>query len=302
MTKIIKAYSNNHLGDNIINMIFFYKLKDYIESNDIKIIYRCQEQYIKNLKDFNVSDNIIILPFDDIVHNDEYLLWQGNDPNHSNKNIEQTLCDMFNNFLIKNNIPISVDKFEYEDNDLLVRYKNIISNNDNYKNIEILVINSIPNSGQFTFNQEDFDDFLVKLSQKYKIATSKKVNDDIISLEDYSVKDIAAISTNVDIIIAINTGPSIPLYNKYTLDRVQKIYLLDHNSYPFNIRKVLRIKKINEINFLLEPNVENFDVKNNYEYNDLFYLLFIIITLFLVYIFYINYKFLSKKIKKINLF
>ena len=47
MSRIISTVSHAHLGDNIINFIFFYKIKDYIESNNILIHYYCLKQYHK---------------------------------------------------------------------------------------------------------------------------------------------------------------------------------------------------------------------------------------------------------------
>ena len=59
MKTIINVQSHNNLGDNIINFIFFKQIKEYIESNNIIIYYRCKEQFHKNLSDFNYSKNII---------------------------------------------------------------------------------------------------------------------------------------------------------------------------------------------------------------------------------------------------
>ncbi len=95
MTTVINSYCEFHLGDNIINFIFFYKIKDYIESNDIIINYHCNKSYHSNLMDFKCSDNIIILPIDKIG----YHLWQGTELPFGDNYIENVLCTMFNKFL-----------------------------------------------------------------------------------------------------------------------------------------------------------------------------------------------------------
>lgn len=51
----VQSYENLGLGDSIINFIFFKQIKEYIESNNIIIHYRCKAQYHKNLSDFNYS-------------------------------------------------------------------------------------------------------------------------------------------------------------------------------------------------------------------------------------------------------
>jgi hypothetical protein len=242
MSTIIEARNYYHLGDNIINFIFFYKIKEYIETNNIIIHYYCHRQYHNNLLEFKCSDNIKIMNYAEKGH----VLWQG--ATAYQEYIEDTLCLMFNTFLEKHNIPISVTSFEYEDADLFRRYEAF----DNiYKNVDILVINSFPLSGQYPgYNKHQWDDFAIKLSKKYKIATSQKVNDDIISLNMMSVKNIAAIATHVKIIIAINTGPSIPLYNKNILDNVEAVYIFGGSNH--NTRKFRELSRLEELSFLLE--------------------------------------------------
>jgi hypothetical protein len=239
---IIEVQNGHHLGDNIINFIFFYKIKNYIEENNITIHYYCLNKYHKNLLDFKCSNNIKILDYENKGH----VLWQGGSTPQQHY-IEDQLCGMFNIFLQKHNIPISVNLFEYKDDDLLKRHQML---DNKYKNIEILVINSTPLSDQYKYDKTVWDNFIVKLSSKYVIATTEKVNDSIISLHDSSVKNIAAIALNVKKIIAINTGPSIPLYNTDILDNVEIIYLLS-GLQQFKTRKVKLMRNIEDLNFLL---------------------------------------------------
>jgi hypothetical protein len=252
MSTIIEVNNHHHLGDNIINFIFFYKIKDYIEANNIIIHYYCWEKYHKNLKDFICSNNIKLFPCEDnIIHG--YVLWQATTTYEHF--IEDTLCKMFNIFLNTYNIPITVNSFEYEDPDLFKRFEEL---EDKYKKIDILIINSTPLSCQYNdYGIEsvrmDWDNFIIKLSEKYNVATTEKVND-ILCLETFSVKNIAAIALYVKKIIAINTGPSIPLYNTNILDNIEDLYLFGGGGqhYNFKTRKVTCLSKIEELNFLLE--------------------------------------------------
>lgn len=244
MSSIIEVQNAHHLGDNIINFIFFYKIKNYIEENNIIIHYYCWSKYHKNLLEFKSSDNIKIFEYE----NRGYVLWQGGSTPNKNT-IEDKLCNMFNIFLKKYNIPISVDSFEYQDPELFIRYENL---DNKYKNIDILIINSTPLSGQYKYNKKIWNNFIIKLSQKYLIAVTEKVNDSILSLHDMSVKNIASIALKVKKIIAINTGPSIPLYNTDILNNVEVIYLFGADNNNFKTRKLIcSYNQIDELNFFL---------------------------------------------------
>jgi hypothetical protein len=66
-----------------------------------------------------------------------------------------------------------------------------------------------------------------------------------------SVKNIAALALNVKKIIAINTGPSIPLYNTDILNNVENIYLFTNNYDNFKTRKIQIMQNLQEIYHLL---------------------------------------------------
>jgi hypothetical protein len=152
--------------------------------------------------------------------------------------MEDRLCIMFNECLKHYKIPITIDTFEYEDMNLFERLPHL----DKYKDVNVLVINSQPYSGQYHYNKKSWDEFIVKLSQKYVVATTEKVNDTILSLHDVSVKNIASIALHVKIIIAVNTGPSIPLYNTHILNNIDAFYLFDDCGSVFKPRLIKKIK------------------------------------------------------------
>jgi hypothetical protein len=242
MSLIIYIQNGHHLGDNIINFIFFYQIAKFIEENNIIIHYYCLPQYHKNLLEFKCSENIQIFGYENKGH----VLWQGNVPHL--RFIEDKLCNMFNIFLNKYRIPISVQSFEYKDPDLFTRFEVL---EDKYKNIDILIINSSPLSGQYIYNKPEWDNFIIQLSKKYVVATSKKIDDDkIISLEDFSVKNIASIAVKTKIIIAINTGPFLPFFNTDILDNVNVIYTFGGGG-QFKTRKIVEKTRINDLSFLL---------------------------------------------------
>ena len=241
MSRIITVENGHHLGDNIINFIYFHKIKDYIEKNNILIHYYCLKQYHKNLLEFNCSKNILIL--DILTYNRSgYVIWQAGYNRHHF--VEDNLCEMFNVFLQKERIPIQVNAFEYQDPDIITRYEGL---DEKYKKLDILIINSTPLSGQYPgYNKNEWDNFIINLSTKYVVATTQKVNDNILSLHVVSVKNIAAIALGVKTIIAINTGPSIPLYNTDILNNVNVIYLFGGTG-NFKTRKIQLVNNLNQI-------------------------------------------------------
>ena len=133
MSRILVLQNEHHLGDHIINFIFFYKIKDYIEENNIIIHYHCLEKYHNNLAEFNCSKNIIIKDWENIG----YVLWQETFPNPYNY-IEGKLCRMFNIFLKYADIPLLVNSFEYQDPELFTRSEKL---DDKYKNIDNEIFN-----------------------------------------------------------------------------------------------------------------------------------------------------------------
>ena len=60
--KCFYFYNIYNLGDHVYNMYFFNKLKDYLETNNIHILYYLNEQYINQVSEFIISKNIHIFP------------------------------------------------------------------------------------------------------------------------------------------------------------------------------------------------------------------------------------------------
>lgn len=241
----IEAYCKYGLGDSLICFIFFSQIKDYIESHNIHINYYCNEMHHKNLYEFNSSPNIHLLPYE----NKGYHLWQGTENLKSGKYIEDILCDMFNKFLAFHEIPIVLDKFEYRDSDLLIEDVNIEN-----QGIDTLIINSTPKSCQFSYDMNELNLFITELSKTKQVAVTEYLNDSIISLHDKSIRYVAAIAKTAKTVIAINTGPSLGLYNTEVLDAVDNVYLLDnapYADYKFKTRKFTKYTSLSELRFLL---------------------------------------------------
>ena len=87
-------------------------------------------------------------------------------------------------------------------------------------------------SGQFNYDENKWENAIQFLNSKYKIITTTKIKNINCTMDDnLSVKDIAAISTKVKVIIAVNSGVVPGLLNEYTLMNVKKFYIFDNRTY-----------------------------------------------------------------------
>jgi hypothetical protein len=259
---IIHFHGNHHLGDTLISFIVLYNLKDFFEKNNKTVYFYMKNEHIDQMNDFIPIKGMQIFDISNKPCN-SIELWDCNDyifePNgrknkyskmYSGLSQNRYYLNYFNIKLKELNIPISINRFCYEDEDLIYRYDNL---HDKYKNIDILIINSEPLSGQYIYNIDNWNRGIKILNEKYKIVTTKKVNENILCTRDdnLKIKDIAAISTKVKVVIAINTGPLIGLFNKFTLMHVKKFYIFDNRvylDYPnFEIKKKLRDISLKEL-------------------------------------------------------
>ena len=129
---------------------------------------------------------------------------------------------MFNLFLQDCELGIQVHEWIYEDPRIIVWHNQLP---EDYKNVDVLIINSTPLSDQYNYNKSVWNSEIIELSKRYKIATTEFVSSDILCLDKFKLKDIAALSINVNYIIGINTGALLPLFNTYTLENVKKMYI-----------------------------------------------------------------------------
>jgi hypothetical protein len=249
--KIYHIHNDKGLGDSVFNIIFFNIIKDYIVKNNIKIYYYTKNIYIKQLYEFiTIHQNIFLLPLFtkpkfslELWINNKFFRYTHEDTvlNSNTRTIyyNKFYKNFFNIVLKKLNFNISVNKLAYYDKDLLTRY-DVLPNK--YKNFDILIINSQPNSGQYDYNKNSWDNYIIELNSQFKILTTTKVHGVLCTYDDnLTIKDIASLSTRAKIIIAINSGVVPGLLNYYTLTNLKHFYNFDNRcfySYPnFENRK-----------------------------------------------------------------
>jgi len=246
-----------HLGDHIFNTYFFYKIKNYIENNNIIIHYYIKKDYHNEIKEFINSKNIIIKDFKNKgLHfhvggfnkiNGYYkYFFEYNILKSEKFPFDKMYIEYFNEISNKLNIPIKFDSFVNQDKTFLLDYETL---DEKYKNIDILIINSLPQSNQYKLNINEWTNFIYKLSSLFKIVTTLKVQDIPCTLDDkLSLKKIGAISTHSKIIIAINTGPTSSIFNYHTLNYTKKIYIFDNLVKFVTIPFLENIDDLNKIN------------------------------------------------------
>jgi hypothetical protein len=237
LAKVFHFFNTHHLGDNIFNLKFFFNISDIMKQNGISIKYYYDDAYVNNnrgeLERFVNKDTLSLHPIKDKPVN-SIEIWMGNDVD----GIHRDAFDTYYNAFYKNILKLiglegkDIDTSLYQPEPYLQDLYKDLNNkfNDKYKDLDILIINAFPNSGQMLYDKQKFDDMCAMLNKKYKIATTTYVNGDIKCTGDdkLMLKDIGAISTHVKYIIGVHSGPIVPCYNKDTKNHVKKwILFLD---------------------------------------------------------------------------
>ena len=257
-------HNEYHLGDNVFNLIFFNNIRNYIKKLNIYIYYYCQPEYMDQLIEFVSNNNVVLFPINNKPENSLQLWIENTQLKYTFSSVkdnseDKRVCynvfykNFFNIILTKLKINFMFTQYYYTDADLLTKY-NIL--NEKYKNIDILILNSQPFSEQYDYNKNEWDNYICELNKKYNVVTTTKVNNDIkCTMDDnLTIKTIAAISTKVPVIIAVNSGVVPGLLNIYTLTNVKQFFTFDsrcYYSYPNFVSK----NKITEITF---------DILNNF--------------------------------------
>ena len=253
--KILHCHGNHNLGDIMFNFIVLYNIKEYLEINNINIYFYMRRENIDQMNDFKPIHGIKLFDIS-LKPPNSIEIWDCNDYifEPGGKKLANSIIfsgmpqnvyyvKYFNIRLNALSIPFSLTNFYYVDEDLLERFEKL---DEKYKNIDILFINSNAMSGQYYYDENKWKHAIKFLNSKYKIVTTKKIDNNVLSTRDdnLKIKDIAAMSTKVKVVIAINTGVFTPLLNKYTLTNVKKFYIFDNRTYynypNFEMKKQLR--------------------------------------------------------------
>lgn len=247
LNNIYYLHNSYHLGDNVFNLILFYIIKEHIEKNNIQIYYYAKKEHLYQLKEFICSENIKLDSLENKPNN-SIEIWICNNffkyihsPKVFHISYNKFYINFFNNVLSKLKLNCSINKLFYIDNDLIERYDKIPSI---YKDFDILILNSQPLSGQYKYDKNLWDNYIINLNKKFRVLTTTKVDGILCTYDNrLTIKDIASLSTKVKVIIAINSGVVPGLLNYYTLTNIKHFYNFDDRcffSYPnFENKKLI---------------------------------------------------------------
>lgn len=242
-------YNEFHYGDNILNLKFFYNISKILKEKNIRVYYYYSYDYIKNKEELERYVDPAVVILHDISEKPENTiqLWMGKDFGDITRHDFEKYYDLFyKDILVYLGLDkLSIDTSLYQKEDYLL---NIYSQlNPKFHNLDILIINAEPKSGQWNnYDKTRMDAFCVKLSKQYKIATTNFINNDILCTYNETnnknrlkIQDIGAISTHVKYIISIFSGPICACFNIATKMNVKKWFICTHEPYNINDKMAL---------------------------------------------------------------
>lgn len=242
----IHIHNEYNLGDHIYQLHWCTKLLDI--NSDIEFYYYCRPQFHKDIN-YLLEDkyklNIHIKDFNDkpvnafntwINYNNIYANFVGlSRMTKTNMYYDKMYISVFGNIAknlnVENPIKTSID--------LLFDDQRLLKENELSDKVDLLLINSKPMSGQYTYDENGFNRFISKYKDQYRIVTTNNTSfSDIPCTLDYnlSLLDIGSLSNNAKIIVSVHTSPIIYCFNRFNINKDIKWYVL-HNfgvSYSFN--------------------------------------------------------------------
>ena len=265
---IVHYLHNIHgLGDSVFNVIFFNLIEERIIADNILFCYFTRNEYIQQLTQFikpGLVNHVKLFSLDqkpahsiELWINNKYFgyTFECNVLNSPQRiiNYNHFYLHYFRHVLQKLTINANIQSILYSDNDLLVRANAIPPE---YNPVDVLILNSQPFSGQYNnYNKCIWDKYIQHLNSNssLKIVTTTKVEGVLCTFDqNMTIKDIAALSTQAKVVIAINSGVFPGLLNVHTMESVKQFYIFDiycYYSFPnFQKKSCITEISINELN------------------------------------------------------
>lgn len=246
-----------HYGDNLLNLKFIYNISKKLKEKGIKIRYFYDSDYIKNVDELKryIDPEVLTLetgnkPADAIE------LWMGHPiDNKAMLTIPagtpivptEEYYDLFYKKMLKHMglEGEGIDTSLFQEEPYL---KDIYEKLDSkFKDLDILIINAAPMSGQAVYDKEKFNKMCIDLASKHKVATTSPIegHESIPSTlrDKLMFQDIGAVSTHAKHIIAIHSGPLTPCFNAETKRHVKKWIILADNGAFHSTSNIMFIKR-----------------------------------------------------------
>lgn len=228
--------NGGHYGDNILNLRFLYNNADLLKANNIFIYYHYPAGHITKVEELQryVDGGCVELdrgaPPPDATE-----FWMKDDIDGvSSASFSQYYSLLYRNMLRTMGLEeTGVDTSLFQKEDYLQGiYEGL---DETYKNIDVLILNAEPYSGQFAYVKADMDALVRKISQRFRVVTTTPVDANIPCTMNggLSLQDIGAISTHAKYIFGVHSGPLIPCFNAATKAHVKKWIILEKGPYNF---------------------------------------------------------------------
>lgn len=117
---------------------------------------------------------------------------------------------------------------------------------------DFLIINSVPFSGQWFYNEKLFDILIRRIKENgYSVITTKKTSISGVPCTmdlGYDLLQIGAQATKVNYVIGVHTSPWLFSLNKYSVNKVKCFICLQNQGLSYSMENVIPIKlNFNEI-------------------------------------------------------
>ena len=213
-----------HIGDNLMNLKFFRYLSDILKARNYIIYYYYDKNYKYNkeetLQSYIVPGTVYLKPLHEKPHN-SIELWMGIDMN----GISHGYCEKYFHEYYKYVLRIleiddaSISTSLWIDESYLLPVYDTLD--EKYKNVDILILNSVGQSGQCN-DPSPLSHLAKQLSARFKVVTAEVVDDSIACVSHISLQHIAAISTHTKYIIGTASGTQVACLNKQSKESVKK--------------------------------------------------------------------------------
>jgi hypothetical protein len=252
MMKTFHFYNRFHYGDNILNLKLFYVNTKLLKEKGIQIHYYYDNVYIKDVKELERYVDPAVVHLHPLSEKPESAieLWMGTPINNISYNHMDKYYIEFYKKIIEyigmTDLPIDTSLYQKEDY-LLDIYEKL---DPKFQDIDVLLLNNPPASGQFDFDKTKFDALANRLiSKKFKIVVLKPVGDiPSTNAAGLSLQDVGAISTHAKYIIGTNTGALTPCFNTYTKKYVKKWIIFSKDSAIFDEIETIVLPKSDNVN------------------------------------------------------
>jgi hypothetical protein len=213
-----------------------------MKEKGIKVKYLFDSNYIKNvdeLQRYVNPETVELEPLTSTLPESAIELWMGN-PIEGKSAACQENCvfdkyhrEFYTMTLSKLGIdPAGIDVSLYQDEPYLQDVYNKLD--PKFKDLDILIINATPQSGQFIYDKKKVDAMCSHLAKNFKIAVTTPLDEDksvVCTMTDnLKLQDIGAISTHAKHIIAVHSGPLMACYTAATKASVKKWIILNNHG------------------------------------------------------------------------